>query len=81
MAGWPKTMGAELLKGRPEGSMMPPPTVACMSSSTALLVLYPYLDPMYGWMMNAGLTHSDNTVSLTPWLTMPSGQTSLNHRR
>lgn len=27
------------------GSMMPP-TVACISHPTALLVLYPYLDPM-----------------------------------
>lgn len=35
---------------RPARGSMMPPAVACMSYSTVLLVLYPYLDPMDGQM-------------------------------
>lgn len=35
---------------RPARGSMMPPAVACMSYSTVMLVLYPYLDPMDGQM-------------------------------
>lgn len=61
---------------RPARWSMMPPTVACISCSSVLLVLYPYLDPMDGQMPDS---HTYTVYSLTRSAFL-SGQTSLNHR-
>lgn len=55
-----------------------PPAVACMSYSTVLLVLYPYLDPMDGQMPDSH-TYLHSAL-ITHFFNSLSGQTSLNHR-